>query len=180
MRVSARPAQGVRLRLAAPFRDGLGKLANSTVNQSQAAICPVKDASPSCAMRSRTKNSVTRTETTSRHEETGILRQRARIELVHRSDRRRADDLAVEQPLGLCLFRHGPVLPSEGLAAERQEMLDHRPKGQGGEVLQEIENDDHADEQPDEQRAVGGNVPAEAGTFFFAASDPASASTGTT
>ena len=59
--------------LPRPSATASAKLANRTVNQSQAAICPVKDATPSCAMRSRTKNSVTRTETTSVTKMTGFF-----------------------------------------------------------------------------------------------------------
>ena len=34
-------------------------------------------------------------------------------------------------------------------------MLDHRPQRQSREILKQVEDDDHADQKPDEERAVG-------------------------
>jgi hypothetical protein len=42
-------------------------------------------------------------------------------------------------------FRSHVDLQSEGFAAEHQEVLDDRRQRQRREILQQVENDDHAD-----------------------------------
>ena len=58
-------------------------------------------------------------------------------------------------------------------------MLDDRAERERREIGETADDQDHADEQADEERPVVGNVPAEAGTIFLAASEPAIASIGT-
>ena len=59
-------------------------------------------------------------------------------------------------------------------------MLDDRAERERREILQEVENDDDAEQQADEERPMGRESAAEAGGFFLAANEPASASTGMT
>ncbi len=73
----------------------------------------------------------------------------------------------------------GRSASGEGLSGGVGEMLDDRPERQRREEGEAADDQDHADEQADEQRPVVGNVPAEAGTVFLAASEPAIASAGT-
>ena len=71
-------------------------------------------------------------------------------------------------------------LSQNSCAGEHREMLDDRAERERGEEGQAADDQDDADQQADEQRrrAVG-KVPAEAGTIFLAASEPAMASIGT-
>ena len=59
-----------------PSATASAKLAKSTVNHSQAAICPEKKAAPFCARRSRTKNAVTTADTISVTKITGLRARR--------------------------------------------------------------------------------------------------------
>ena len=59
-------------------------------------------------------------------------------------------------------------------------MLDDGAEGQGGEVLQAADDEDDADQQADEQAAVGRECAGRGWPFFLAAMAPAMAITGTT
>ena len=59
-------------------------------------------------------------------------------------------------------------------------MLDERAESERGEIGETAHDQDHADQQADQQAACAvGNVPAEGGTIFLAASEPATAIIGT-
>ena len=46
------------------------------------------------------------------------------------------------------------MTPLEGLAGKHQEMLDDRAERERREVLQQVEDDDDADQQADEERPM--------------------------
>ena len=131
-------------------------------------------------MKSRSHNAVTSAATTAVTNITGLRARSRGIKLDERLLDRLERDLAIEER-GVACFLDMESTPSEGLAGEHQEMLDDGPKGQRREILQAAQDQDHADEQADEQRAVGreGARPT-AGPSVLAASDPAIAMTGTT
>ena len=79
--VGARRAQASAWARPRPSATASAKLANSTVNQSQAAICPV-NAAGCPATRSRTNSTVTSAATTSVTKITGLRDQHARVELA--------------------------------------------------------------------------------------------------
>src|SRR5258707_2985544 len=51
------------------------------------------------------------------------------------------------------LFRSSAMLSSERLAGEHQEVLDDGTERQRREILQQIEDDDHAEQQADKERS---------------------------
>ncbi len=53
------------------------------------------------------------------------------------------------------------------------------PSESAGKIGETADDEDHAHDETDEQPPLVGNVPAEAGTIFFAASEPATAIIGT-
>jgi len=68
----------------------------------------------------------------------------------------------------------------QNLAAQHQEMLDNRPQREGGEILQQVENDETPSSRPTNSGPVVGKVPAEAGAFFLGRQPASQASTGIT
>ena len=72
------------------------------------------------------------------------------------------------------------ICTSVKVAGVHREMLDDGAERESGEEGEAADDQDHADQQADEQRPPSvGNVPADGGTIFFAASEPATASIGT-
>src|SRR5208283_4102121 len=130
------------------------KLAKSTVNQSQAAIWPVNKAVPFCAARSRRKISVTTAETTSVTKITG-LRARCRGSSLRNASTEARLMMAESKRPGAATFEDmGCYSVLEGLPCLQQEVFDDRPQCERREILQQVEDDDHADQQPDEERSV--------------------------
>jgi hypothetical protein len=95
--------------LPRPSATASAKLANSTVNQSHAAIWPENIAEPFPVTRSRTKKRVTINRHRLGDEDDRVFRQGPRVELAQGVDRRRGEDLAVEQALRLWFRSHGLI-----------------------------------------------------------------------
>src|SRR5580692_3930496 len=100
------------------------------------------------------KNRVTISDTTSVTKMTGFFASARGLSLRRASIAALAMILLSNRPCGVA-FEAMSNLRSEGLAVEHQEVLDDRRQGQRREILQEVENDDHADQEADEQRPVG-------------------------
>ena len=84
-------------------------------------------------------------------------------------------------PASACALRgfHGETpdqLDQNNVPGHHGEMLDDRPERERREEREAADDEDHADEQTDEQAAMGREVPAEAGTVFLATSEPATPS----
>ena len=174
----------VGLRLAAAFGQASAKLANSTVNQSQSddleleAEC--RRAGDEVAMKSSVVEQPPRPR---RRTSPGCVTSCARVELAEGvADRRHDQDRRARTMAtaagGACVVDMDAI-SLESRAGEHREVLDDRAEREAGKKVQAADDQDHADQQPDEQRAVGREgAGATAATCFLAASEPAIASIG--
>ena len=106
-RVGARPAQGVGLRFSAPFRHRLGEIGEQDREPEPGGDLSGEGRGPVACDQIPHEKQRHEGRDYLGHEDDGILRQRPRIKLARRVDRCGRDDLAIEQPLGLCFLRHG-------------------------------------------------------------------------
>ena len=144
--VAARAPQSVGLRLAAPFGDRLGEIGEQHREPQPGGDLAREGSRPVMSHKIANEEQGHHQRHHFGDEDDGVLRQRSRVELAQRVDRRAGDDLAVEQALRLGFRRHVD-LRSEGLAVEHQEVLDDRRQRQRREILQEVENHDDADQR---------------------------------
>src|SRR5258708_15182867 len=168
--------------LPRPSATASAKLANSTVNHSQAVICPEKSGLvPMMALpptkRSRRKKMVQSTETISTTNMTGFLTSVRGSSL--RKEARIAGTMSAlsNSDKGATCRLNSPVLgegavgdrfviaacPSAGFSCSRRrieragvqrDLLDHRAERYGREVGEPADDHDDADEQADEERAL--------------------------
>ena len=93
--------------LPRPSATASAKLANSTVNHSQNAIWPENSGEVGVRDEIADEKAGDDQRNDLGDEDHRIFRQRARIELAERVDRRRADDLGIEQSLNSVFRGHG-------------------------------------------------------------------------
>src|ERR1700727_3406283 len=101
------------------------------------------------------KRRVTNSDTTSVTKMTGFFASARGLSLRSASTEAAATILPANRPCGLA-FEAMSNLRSESLAVEHQEVLDDWRQRQRGEILQEVENDDHADQEAESGRTVEG------------------------
>ena len=154
VRVAAGLTQRVRLRLAASFRHGFGEIGEEH-----------GEPEPSCDLAGEQGGSILCCEIAQedqrhhgRHglgdEDHGVARELSRVELAERVDGGAFDDGRIEKSGSGDFGRHGSYSVLEGLACLQQEVFDHGTQRKRREILQEIEDHDHADQQPDEERSI--------------------------
>ena len=166
------PASSVRARrrLSAcarprPSATASAKVAKSTVSQSQAAMPAWKPQALAGHAPARMARTVTSTATTSVTKITGLRTKLPRVELAQRVERGARQDGAVggrgaarRAPRCALAHQRGDVGhgrgPQKVLPASMREMLRQRAEGEGGQELQPAQDQDHARQQPGEERRV--------------------------
>ncbi len=145
--------------LPRPSAIASAKLANSTVNHSQAATRPAKRfCVPDEEPRSRSHDDGGEDAADLHHHHHGVAGHEAGVELDHRVLGGLPDDGAVEQRARLL---RGVVPCASGAVrawwcSSEAQVLHDRPEGEDGEVGQADDDEDDADEQAAEERRVGG------------------------
>ena len=189
LRLGAAAPQRVGLRLAAAFGDGFGEVGEEHGEpEPEDDLEREAESLPLPMTRSLTNRTVVSAETTATTNITGFLASArgssfTKAWAIAGKMMPRSSRLADEWFVMMVVPVVGSLRRSRrspGLAAGDCEVLDDRSERQRREEGQAADDQDHADQQADEQRRHGsGNVPSEAGTVFFAASEPAIASAGT-
>src|SRR6266571_1119657 len=142
--------------LPRPSAMASAKLANSTVNQSQRATCPVNE-TPPCPPRKRLtrKRRVTSTLPTATTNITG-LRTWTRGSSLRNEEAAAPRTIAGSKSLRSVLATVSCCLPGlEELAGALDELLDQRAEGKHREEGEGADDHHDADQQADEQRGVG-------------------------
>ena len=107
--VAARAAQSVGLRLAAPFGDGLGEIGEQHREPQPGGDLARERSRPVVGHKIANEEQRHHQRHHFGDEDDRVLRQRPRVELAQRIDRRAGDDLAVEQALRLDFRRHESI-----------------------------------------------------------------------
>ena len=107
--VAAGAAQSVGLRLAAPFGDGLGEIGEQHREPQPGGDLARERGRPVVSHKVANEEQGHHQRHHFGDEDDRVLRQRPRVELAQRVDRRAGDDLAVEQALRLDFRRHESI-----------------------------------------------------------------------
>ena len=147
--------------LPRPSATASAKFANRIVNHSHRMICNSKPMFGPPVRRSRIKITVVRRVTTSSTNMTGLLIS-VRGSSFTKADpiagttilRSKSAEAGVVRVIALSIWR--TPYPSEQRMRAHRQLLDDRAERKCGEIDQSAGDQDHADEQADEQAAMGG------------------------